>query len=227
MRTIKLVHPSRGRPEQADEAVKNWLETAKNKKRIIEILSLDKDDPKLYKYNRFADQRMAIVNENQGMVQATNRAMPHITPQDIVITLYDDFEPPLHWDEVIEKLLKNHSGHAVFVDCDNSAGIQTIQIACGQLFLKWGYILYPKYFSMYSDNDYTLKAILEGVAIDAKFGVRFAHKHPLITGSGEMDETYTRSNAKEHYENGQKIFEMRKEIKFQDLDFPIVDLQTL
>ena len=227
MKTIKLIHPSRGRPDLADKAAKIWLDNAKNKKNIIEILSLDKDDPELNNYNRFADNRMTIVNDNQGMVQATNRAIPHITPNDIVITLYDDFEPPLHWDVLIEKLLKNHEGHAVFVDCDNSAGIQTIQIACGKLFLKWGYVLYPKYFSMYSDNDYTMKAILEGVAIDAKFAIRFAHKHPLITGDGEMDETYTRSNDQKHYNDGQKIFEMRKEMKFQDVELPTVNLQII
>jgi glycosyltransferase involved in cell wall biosynthesis len=213
MRTIKLIHPSRGRPELANRCADSWFSRADNPKRITEILSLDKDDARKNEYG-MRKSRLITIKENNGMVEAVNRGMAYIQETDIVITMYDDFTPPFHWDTIIEKLLKSHPGHAVFVDCSSNNGLQTIQIACGSLFIKWGYILYPGYYSMYSDNDYTTHAILEGIAIDAKFAVHFSHDHPLITGVGEMDETYTRSNDKKHYEQGQKLYEERKQNRF-------------
>lgn len=210
MKTIKLIHPSRGRPEQALEASKLWRAKARNPERIVEILSLDIDDPELENYKTFDSYVIEERNDNRGMVSATNRGFKHLKENEIVITMYDDFEPPQDYDYYLELLLKDHSGHSVFVDCDNPH-IQTIQIACSNLFLKWGYILYPEYYSMYSDNDYTIQASTEGVAIDARFALHFAHYHPLITGQGELDETYKRSNSQENYESGEKIFEKRKQ----------------
>jgi hypothetical protein len=96
------------------------------------------------------------------------------------------------------------------VQCDHK-DLQTIQIADTSVFLHWGYILYPRYFSMFSDNDYTAHALKEARVIDARFALYFRHNHPLLKGIplDKWDETYRRSNEQKNYEQGLKIFNER------------------
>lgn len=215
MKEVILIHPSRGRPEQAYKASELWVKRAKHSSRIKEIICLDTDDPEAKKYENYHERSMMVIHDNKGMVDAVNRGYGFLDENQIIITMYDDFEPPQDYDYYLELLLKDHSGHAVFVDCDSQNGLQTIQIACSNLFKRWGYVLYPEYYSMYSDNDFTTQATMEGIAIDARFAMHFTHKHPLITGVGEMDETYNRSNSNEHYKSGEKIYKKRL-IKFEE-----------
>jgi hypothetical protein len=65
-----------------------------------------------------------------------------------------------------------------------------------------GYMFHPEFFSVYSDNWFTNQAYDDGIVIDGK-DITFIHMHPAF-GLGEMDETYSRSNAKQNYESGKE-----------------------
>jgi hypothetical protein len=72
-----------------------------------------------------------------------------------------------------------------------------------------GYLFHPEFFSMFSDNWFSECAFSDGVVIDARDKITFEHIHPAF-GKGEMDETYARSNAQEHYKAGLEIFKRLK-----------------
>lgn len=196
----------------AADCIKDWKAKAQTADRITHILSLDADDPTKDLYPK-ADH--VLIGENDGMVQATNRCL-ELCEDGMLLTLYDDFSPPKEWDRWLEKLLTARGPGVVFVDCCNPE-IQTIQIGSVATFKRWGYILYPGYKSMFSDNDFTEHATLddETTVTDARFALLFNHSHPVITGRDEdMDETYRRSNAQERYDQGAAVLEQRRAANF-------------
>jgi hypothetical protein len=70
---------------------------------------------------------------------------------------------------------------------------------------RYGYVFYPEYFSMYSDNEFTKQAERDDVVINAK-EIVFQHFHPAFHPEKAMDAVYERSNSKENYANGFAIF---------------------
>ena len=76
-----LLHPSRGRPQQAYDTLVNWLEASSSMYKIEHILSLDSDDLQLEKYRELfspkhglLERGMITVNGNTCVVEATNKA---------------------------------------------------------------------------------------------------------------------------------------------------------
>ena len=194
----------------AEDCIKDWKNKAQAPDKITHFLSLDNDDPSRTMYPK-ADK--TLTGDNAGMVEAINRLLPLCEDENgLLITLYDDFSPPDRWDRWIAGLLKAKGPGVVFVDCCNPQ-LQTIQIGTVSIFKKWGYILHPKYISMFSDNDFTEHATMDDgtQVIDARFALLFEHSHPVITGKDEdMDETYRRTNAKDRYEQGAALLEERR-----------------
>ncbi len=224
---IYLCHPSRERPEQAARVYQLWQVRADKPERLLEILSLDDDDPALASYHR---PELTLCHANRGMVSATNHCLAACKDDGLLVTLYDDFEPPEHWDTLLWEIHQHNAPCCIFVSCDSlqvfefptptgtahQIPMQTIQIGSVEVFRAWGYILYPDYFSMFSDNDYTLKALSQARVINA-LQFHFRHHHPLLTGRKEdWDVTYQRSNAQIHYQAGETIFRQRLATRFQD-----------
>ena len=212
---INLVHPSRGRPELAKRCSALWRSKMVKPDRAFEILSLDVDDPKKDEYHEFAEA--TLFHSNSGMVEATNRCLKQCQ-HGVTVTMYDDFEPQQGWDEHLVRLKRDYPNSCYFVSCGR-LNVQTIQIADHNVFKRWGYILYPEYYSMYSDDDYTQHALTEGIVVNAIFAIEYKHKHPAMEGvpKHKWDETYRRSNNPKSYEQGKKVFEDRRSRSFQEV----------
>ena len=107
---ISLIHPSRGRAEKAMHTLINWMVNASDSPNIeIEhITSIDEDDEQKELYKALLEgQSWVIVNDNQNVVKATNKAAK-CAKGDIIVYMSDDFKCPENWDELIVKeFIKN------------------------------------------------------------------------------------------------------------------------
>ena len=73
------------------------------------------------------------------------------------------------------------------------------------------YLFSPEYFSMFSDNEFTVRAFRDGVVLDLRSQIVFNHRHPVFEGKPveQWDETYRRQNDSRHYEQGAAVFARR------------------
>jgi len=197
---ISLIHPSRGRAEQAHKTFTLWLASASINCDIEHILSLDHDDPEYKKYCLLFQDSIIICNNNSGIVEATNHAA-HMATGDILIYLSDDFECPKNWDEEIisrlsisnKWLLRVNDGYQPFENL-----VLTIPIMSRELYEELGYFFNPLYKSQWCDCD--LYFVTQKYIINAP---DLVFKHNRLPN----DDTYERNNL--NFETGRDIFRKR------------------
>jgi glycosyltransferase involved in cell wall biosynthesis len=200
---ISLLHATRGRPEKAWKCRKEWLRRAKNPDAIEHIFAIDHDDE--------ASLPLMLANHvivtSAGCVAAWNAAASK-SRGDVLVQVSDDFEPPMGWDESILAELGDLSESKVLAVSDGNRkdDLLCMSILTRKRYEEQGYMYHPDFFSMYSDNYFSVKAFEDGVVIDARERLVFNHNHPLF-GKGQWDETYIRSNSDENYAKGKAIFE--------------------
>lgn len=225
---ISLLHPSRGRPQQAYETAKKWIEKAGQK--IEYILSLDESDiyQKAYfeKYGFVGSDwpdRLGIhktvtgfncvLQKNTSVVEATNQAAKQSTG-DILLYLSDDFDCPDNWANLIIEKVKDF-GDTWLLKVDDclqpfNVPVLTIPIMSRGLYNKLGYFWYSEYKSMFVDCDLYEVTKRMGVLKLAP-ELKFPHNHVSI-GKAQDDETYRRSAA--NWAQGEELFKKRKAINF-------------
>ena len=196
---ISLIHATRGRPELATKTRQKWIRSANTPERIQHIFVADVDDESSAILSRFPSAFMATSN---GPVAAWNYGAS-IAQGEILIQLSDDWEPFAGWDDAIIGAIGNLDEPAVLAVND---GQRTDDLLCMAImtrarYRQQGYMFHPEFFSMFSDNWFSERAWADGVVIDARNRITFQHIHPA-SGKTDWDETYARSNDRQHYERG-------------------------
>jgi hypothetical protein len=131
----------------------------------------------------------------------------------ILITVADDFYPPNCWDEKILSALPSIDGEYVLEPYMGRPDyLLTHAIMTRKRYDRFGYILHPDYFGMYSDNEFTDVAKKDGVIVQAH-DMLFEHRHPAH-GLAPDDDVYRRGNSAENYRIGREIYERRKAAEF-------------
>ena len=192
---ISLIHATRGRCKQAVDARRLWFNRAKNPDAIEHIFGLDGDDPH---GALLAVHNHVVTNGSAGSVAAWNAAAQK-AQGEILIQLSDDWNPPMHWDQIIIDAIGDTSESKVLAISD---GHRTDSLLCMAIlthkrYQQQGFMFHPEFFSVYSDDYFTKKAYDEGVVIEAR-DIVFEHLHPIF-GKGEMDAIYARSNEDYRY----------------------------
>jgi hypothetical protein len=181
------------------------LRLADDPKRIEHIFAVDADDEEAEVFLRFPS---IIMDNDGGPVAAWNTAAKSSTGQ-IMVQLSDDWKPFRGWDTAIVDAIGDASKSAVLAVSD---GHRKDDLLCMAILTRarfeqqCKFLFDPEFFSMFSDNWFSHEAFRDGVVIDARDKIAFEHQHPAF-GKAQMDETYARSNASEHYEKGAEIFE--------------------
>lgn len=203
---ISLLHATRGRPAQAYQARAKWLDRARNPDAIEHIFALDPDDPTI---GPFIACRH-VMSQGHGPVAAWNAAAAACHGQ-VLLQMSDDWDPPMHWDHLILEAIGDTSKESVLSVSDGhrTDDLIVMAICTRRRYERQGYFLHPSFFSMFSDNWFSHCARRDGVVIEARDRITFEHVHPAF-GRADMDQTYARSNAAEHYEKGAEIFEKLK-----------------
>jgi hypothetical protein len=202
--TISLLHATRGRAMQAIRCRSEWLRLADDPKRVEHIFAVDADDEEAEVFLRFPS---IIMDNNGGPVAAWNTAAKSSTGQ-ILVQLSDDWKPFRGWDTAIVDAIGDTSAPAVLAVSDGHRkdDLLCMAILTRARYKHQGHLFHPEFFSMFSDNWFSHCAFRDGVVIDARDRITFEHVHPAF-GKAEMDETYARSNAAEHYQKGSEIFQ--------------------
>lgn len=205
---FSLLHATRGRPQKMFKARELWFSRADHPELIEHIFSVDEDDSEVLKLmGRFTS---SINYAGGGCVTAWNSAA-QIASGHIFIQLSDDWNPPRGWDSILlDKFGERINSEAVIRisdGIDRGQGEITDCICMAILTReRWqaqGFLFFPGFKSVYSDNDFTDAAELDGVIIDAK-DVIFEHLHP-INGKSQIDKTYQEQNAPQRYDIGKRL----------------------
>lgn len=213
---ISLVHPTRGRHNQAWACMTMWWDLCSSYNTIEHILSIDRDDTGTYLplIQRLAGtiNLKVVISRNDTMVQALNRGA-EVATGDILIFLSDDFECPHNWDLKIQEAVEDHGDDWVlFVRDGIQKRTQTISILSRKYYKRFGYIYYPGYISMWADPDFTQTAIRLKKNVDGTH-LLFQHNHVTV-GRSPHDETYARQNSNKAWVHGEKLYQQRKENNF-------------
>jgi len=207
---ISIIHPSRNRPEQAEETIKLWLGNAKDSSQIEYILSIDHNDKDLKRYKAISDRNgtKTHIAMNKSAIEAINRAAKK-SQGNLIIVVSDDFKSEEAWDE---KLLKELEGKEDFI-VKTQDGIQewiiTLPILDRKYYERFGYVYFPGYSHLWSDTEMTSVADLTGRKITSQ--LFFEHEH-YSTGKSKKDAINAKNDSTWH--QGKKLYNNRKKINF-------------
>jgi hypothetical protein len=160
---------------------------------------------------------LAVNRKRYCSVDNWNRAA-EVSTGAIIILNADDFFPPPHWDSELSKVVSNLDREFVVhvstgcPDPDWEDRLITLGILSRKLYDRWGHALYPEYESMDSDVDFTERAYLEGVVIEARH-LLFEHRH-YVFGKSECDDVYRWQNRPEAYALGHRVLDRRRRVGF-------------
>ena len=224
VKKILIVHASRGRPIRGIQSAISFIHQMSTEIPFTYVFSLDTDDPKLLEYQKNIGElpfsSKVVIRNNNGSVQATNYGAEFLTDEDLIFVNGDDLgtSNSFGWDEKLLKFISTIDTDSFLIHLPsgipNSNECAIIQCMSAGLYKKMGTIFYPEYISMFADNDVFMTAKAMG-AVRTYTGepLNFTHDHPSF-GRGEWDDTYTRTNRKEAWEIGHRIFCRRQEENF-------------
>jgi hypothetical protein len=210
---FSLIHPSRGRVEQAGRTIDEWRAASSGRHECEHLLSVDTDDADLDRYAALARDRGVhlLTRDNRSVVDAVNHGAGGSTG-DILIVIADDFGCPPGWDDAVAAVIGERRDVAVLVHDGIDGRIMTLPIVDRAFFQSYGYVYFPDYISMYCDDDLTECASHTGRLIDARH-LRFPHRHPAATGAA-LDATYQRQARPLAWIEGRRVLARRRATAF-------------
>jgi len=202
---ISLLHATRGRPEQAAEARKKWIEAAAKPGRVEHVFAIDCDDEATLKALAKLNHRV-VPQKGGGCVAAWNLAAKASTGE-VLVQLSDDWTPIPGWDEEFIRRFRDVSQPGVLRPSD---GRRRDDLLCMAILTRarlkqQGELLHRGYLGIYSDDEFSFRAYQDGIVIDARDMI-LMHDHPNYNPNVEMDETYMNQNSSEREKQGRSLF---------------------
>jgi hypothetical protein len=246
--TFSILHTS-ARPEKWREVYDAWIAAADRPEDVEYVLVVDKrwgfslgvswatwtlqrgaDDH--YYQNRVVWNRNRVVwnNRRRCYVDGVNLAAEHATG-DVLIVNADDQYPCPHWDTILSKEFTENAENVnnpvvvwanTLTPGEIERRIMPMPILTQAYYKQKGYVFYPKYESMYADNDFCEQALYERdhnkchllmLADDCVF----PHRHPYFDATVTDDAVYQAQNRSEAYELGAGILAARRANRFTDV----------
>jgi glycosyltransferase involved in cell wall biosynthesis len=208
-RTISLVHATRGRSTKAVGCREAWLNTAENPRRVEHIFAVDADDKESV---QMAKQFVSVKSDKRSCVAAWNLAA-QTARGDLIVQLSDDWMPTPNWDAKLLDLVKGRDLVREQIVIAVNDGHRKDDLLCmaivsrGRLAAQ-GDLFFNGYESVFSDNEFSVRAFADGVVLDARDKLTFEHAHPAF-GKAPMDKTYEHNNSTPRYEAGKALFDAR------------------
>lgn len=145
---------------------------------------------------------------------------------EIIVGNQDDMRFPEHWDSEILELLPDTS-KALCVQAHTDGGrrdLLTIPTIATRVLVEQIGMLSPDYESMFSDDEWSIKAWKFAGVIPSK--LYFQHLHPT-NGTAEEDSVYALENRPAAYNVGYETFQKRKALGFPRVPYPGEDATTV
>jgi hypothetical protein len=203
---ITLLHATRGRPKQAADARRQWLNRATHPDRVEHIFAIDFDDEPSIPLTVYRH----VIQTGQGASVGAWNLAAAASCGEILVQINDDFEPPMGWDVMIEQafgeyltlqpaVLKVSDGH-------RTDDLLCIAVMNRLRYKEQGFFLHPKFKSVFSDDYHSWLAHRDDVVIQANHIV-IQHHHPFFNNGQGWDEIYAAHNSPERYAEGAAIYE--------------------
>ena len=212
---ISICHAT-ARGYEALKVKERLLNSAEFPLAIEYIFCVDEDDIK--SQQELLGERVILNPKGTGPVSAWNIAAKASTGA-VLIQMSDDWQLPPRWDQGIFDCTREalDKERVLLINDSNRKDILvTMAIVTRKYYEKYGYLFHPGFYSMYSDNELTARALKDNVLFDCRHYLKFLHDHPMFNpknfdASGNFDETsmdpvYYKSNHKKNYEEGKKLF---------------------
>lgn len=198
-KTIKIIVPTRGRPDNAMRLFEAIETTAE----VDVVFCLDNDDPKLDEYY---DTRLPFrTGRRRRLVGTLNDAVRSYQDYyDIIGFMGDDVIPRTHrWDVAITNAFqKNIIAYAN--DGWQRESLPTAVFMDSNIVRTLGYMVTPTLIHLFADNYW--KALGEGLGTLAYLpDVNMEHMHPFA-GKADDDKTYQEANSGEIWDHDQASF---------------------
>jgi hypothetical protein len=209
---ISVLHATR-RPDEALRVMFEWMASAYNPCSVEWVFGIAEDDENS-KVVLQCFRTVIVPGPNKGPVAAWNLAAKESSGK-ILVQMSDDWMPTLHWDKLIVDRMGDTSRETVLAVSDGyrKDDLLCMAILSRPYYERYGYIFWHEYFSMYSDNEFTLQAQRDGVIQQAR-DLLFTHDHPVRQGKqyDEFDSVYKLSNSSDQYRLGEEIFTRREPV---------------
>lgn len=201
-----LIHPTRGREQQAIGTRSEWFHAAQDPYAVEHVFGIDSDDKN--GLTALGNYRHAI-SDVPNTVGATNAAAKQ-SHGKILVYISDDIKPCKNWDALIWQALGEHVDKPLVLavsDGHRTDGMMTVNVCTRARYEHQGYFFHPDYESMYADNDWTARALKDKCVVDGRH-IILRHDHPVFAGKGvDADPTYAKTNAPERYQRGAETFQ--------------------
>jgi hypothetical protein len=217
---LLIKFPTRGRKEKFFEVFKQYQNLCEDLDNTYFLVTLDNDDEDMKlseveeMFNTFKNVKV-IYGDSTSKIHAVNRDIEMINDWDIVLLASDDMTPKVKgYDNIIRNKMKEFypdtDGILWFNDGHQGNSLNTLSILGKKYYDRFGYIYYPEYKSVWSDNEFmTVGNILKKqVYIDQ---VIIRHEHP-DWGFGERD--FIHQNNINDWHHDYAIYQQRNSINF-------------
>lgn len=217
---LLIKFPTRNRKNKFFKVLKKYQNLCEDLTNTYFLITLDNDDESMSPsevdqiFNTFKNVKV-IYGDSNSKTYAINRDIELVDDWDIVLLASDDMIPKVKgYDNVIRNKMKENypdtDGILWFNDGHQGNKLNTLSILGKKYYERFGYIYYPEYKSVWSDNEFMMVGNLLGkqTYFDE---VIIEHEHP-DWGYGNRDIIHqTNSNN----ENRDKLlFMKRKENNF-------------
>ncbi len=206
MKTITLLHATRGTPGRALETRQTWLDRANHPERVEHIFGIQADDDASVRGLMNFQHSVSVPPPEWASSSVANwNTAAALSSGEILIVIADDLTPPQGWDEQVEKLPAGDKEWACYVpDTVRQDGLMCHPILSRALYNKRGYVFHPEYFGVFCDNDFTVRTQLECPILQVK-GLEWNHDHPS-NGTRVEDDVVRHQNSQAAYNYGASKF---------------------
>jgi glycosyltransferase involved in cell wall biosynthesis len=209
------------RPSHVSEAIFWWLERARKLDRVEIVVTTDVGHDDVIAAAE--SLRSSVASHGVVLKTAVNEDLPgncvkgwnlaaSLSTGDVIIAMSDDFVPPPGWDTLLD-IATDWSKPAVLKVSDGyNHDLCTLAIVSRPRYIKFGYLFYPAYESMFCDTELTFAAAQDGVLVNANH-LLFEHLHPDCNKRAR-DAVDLVHGSSERYETGRMIFDYRRSLGF-------------
>jgi hypothetical protein len=215
---LLIKFPTRNRVKKFLNVLETYLENLEDSSTEF-IVSCDLDDITMNQgyvietINKYPNVKLFYSN-NKTKIQAINANLSDVD-FDILLLASDDMIPIVKgFDTIIKKKMLEHypdtDGVLWFNDGYQGNRLNTLCILGKKYYDRFGYIYYPEYHSVWSDNEFMDVANLLGKQTYFE-DVIIQHQHPDY-GFGNRDTTHALNNNNGSHDG--KLYYRRKQINF-------------
>jgi len=220
---ISVLHATYRRPEKAVATMEHWMRGANNPAQIEYIFIANADDetaPHLaVGASQFIPQIVVIRADVTSSAPAWNVGSNNAKGK-LLVQASDDMFAPAGWDDLLLNLVAANGGMDEPMVIGVSDGYRKDRLCCTAICTTAyrdmeGHFLFPGYRSMFSDDEFTIRAIGQAADGEAKFvearDLVFKHEHHYHNKDVPLDATYQHQNSGEAYAQGSKLFVERNQ----------------